>query len=67
MSINKENSMYIPQDFINILGESPKALPNAFAVVLYNPKLTTTQVKRSLEILLQHLKHQIEIEKETKQ
>ncbi len=56
--------MYFPQEFIDILSDSPKALPNAFTVVLYNPKLTATQVKRSLEILLEHLKHQIEIEGE---
>jgi hypothetical protein len=65
LSINKEKTMYLPQELINIISESPIALPNAYAVVLYNPKLTTSQIKRSLEILLQHLEHQIEIEKET--
>jgi hypothetical protein len=63
MSINSQQTIYIPDDLFGVLGKEPIAIENAFAVILYNPKLNLEQVRRSIKIILQDVEHRIEVNK----
>ena len=52
---------------VEILGRKPCYEENTYALVMYNAKLDLADVQRSVELILEHIKHKRNIDEKTKQ
>ena len=67
ISIAKSGIAYFAKNIVEILGHKPRYEENTCAVVIYNDKLDLADVERSVELILQHIKHKRSIEAKMKE
>lgn len=56
----KQNQAYIPKEIVEALGTRLKARPNRYAMVVFPESVSPILVVKSLEILLEDLKLELE-------
>ena len=66
ISIAKSGITYLAKSIVEILGRKPCYEENTYALVMYNDKLDIADVQRSVELILEHIKHKRSIEERTK-
>jgi len=60
----KQRLAYIPKEIVNTMGNVLKIKPNQFAMIVYPDGIDLEHVIKSVEILLEDLKHQKEVKKQ---